>query len=1304
MIAMKQGKNFFLPLLLIFGLITFCFAREWKSIHSSVPKEMKVSVLESTMNSSKLHLETPGFYTRLVEINGSDYIEVFHPDAPAFLQKGFPGLPRINTTIVIPEHGSVEVSVLDAEYQEFHLGPIAPSKGSLLRTQVLNQIPYEFDSFYTTDSWFPEENVQLSDPFILRDFRGVHVQFQPFQYNPSSHTVRVATQLTVSVNSRTGKGVNEKTRRSLDFIHHDFRDLYQRVFANFNTVESTLSLEIDEPGNLVILTYDRFANAIDPLRLWKIQKGIPTKLVSLSEIGSSSSEIKQYLKSLYNRGQLTHVILVGDAEQIPVVFGISGAASDPTYVMLEGDDYYPDVFISRISASTVNQAKSQVEKFISYEKEPSGGDWYQKATFVASNEGGNEPPDYLTDWERAEILRDMLLDYTYMEVDQIYDPDASHAGLVEVLNNGRSFLNYLGHGTGYSWRTTRFDSSDAYSLTNFETLPFIIDVSSFNGQWHGKTCLAETFLRNPSGGAIGMFSSSVSPWWIPPTVMQKHVIELLVTEQRYTMGGLTLYGAIHALEAYNGNFEGIAVVEEYNLFGDCTLPLRTMTPVPLDVIHDSAVPLDSKHITVSSYYPGAMVGLSKKNRLYGSGIIDETGFARIEFLENLEKPDTLILTVTAQNAIPYISSVTFSQPLSSFIAFNSFLINDTSGNNDGSVDFGETVGMRLWASNLGRLDAENVHAKVSTPDSNITWTKKTLSFGDINSADVLESTDEIVFSVSTHVTNGHVIPFKIEFMGKTKKGKEFLFIDYFQVVVEAPVLRLVNRSFISRSILTAGETAELFITLINEGAEEGVNVEVKLRELSDYVKIENEVTNFSSITPNGGLDSNTANPFLITTSENTPVGSEVLFELQIKTQQNYQASASFIEVVGENIFVGVDTPQEFGIKNAISIVNIPVAITLSDLDVQVDISHTYVEDIELNLESPSGTVITLVSRIGGSGNDFNHTIFDDDSKLSITHGWPPFLGSYRPIQPLRTFNGENTSGVWKLYVIDHQSSIDDGVLNSWKLTVKSEGATTPCSKGDVNQDGVVNLFDIIDAVKIIIERRENISAFELCAADYDNDGDIKIFDIVSMVNIILGIDLSIESPTGDVALIQQPETIMIESEDLLGGLFLIIETDEDITLHDTPGIDMFYQNSGKEVALLLVNSGDITMSGKKLFSINSEYKIKDVEVADRQGNQIDVNITSIPGKYAVYQNYPNPFNSVTSIPFDLCDGGNVNFIIYNLSGQKVRTLINGKKMAGFHEVMWSGKDDLGNPVATGVYLYQLSVNGFIQTRKMIFLE
>jgi len=94
----------------------------------------------------------------------------------------------------------------------------------------------------------------------------------------------------------------------------------------------------------------------------------------------------------------------------------------------------------------------------------------------------------------------------------------------------------------------------------------------------------------------------------------------------------------------------------------------------------------------------------------------------------------------------------------------------------------------------------------------------------------------------------------------------------------------------------------------------------------------------------------------------------------------------------------------------------------------------------------------------------------------------------------------------------------------------------------------------------------------------------------------------------------------------------------------------------------------------------------------------------IPIERFLYQNYPNPFNPITTIQFDLPVKSHINLTIYNVLGQKIKTLINGQKNEGVHTVQWDSKDGLGNHVANGIYLYQLRTNDFIQTKRMFLLR
>jgi len=94
----------------------------------------------------------------------------------------------------------------------------------------------------------------------------------------------------------------------------------------------------------------------------------------------------------------------------------------------------------------------------------------------------------------------------------------------------------------------------------------------------------------------------------------------------------------------------------------------------------------------------------------------------------------------------------------------------------------------------------------------------------------------------------------------------------------------------------------------------------------------------------------------------------------------------------------------------------------------------------------------------------------------------------------------------------------------------------------------------------------------------------------------------------------------------------------------------------------------------------------------------------LPKVLALKGNVPNPFNPQTTIRFDLPTPGNVNLAIYEISGRRVATLVSGSLPAGYHESVWTGLDESGRSVASGIYFYRLEADNEVLTRKMILLR
>ena len=117
-----------------------------------------------------------------------------------------------------------------------------------------------------------------------------------------------------------------------------------------------------------------------------------------------------------------------------------------------------------------------------------------------------------------------------------------------------------------------------------------------------------------------------------------------------------------------------------------------------------------------------------------------------------------------------------------------------------------------------------------------------------------------------------------------------------------------------------------------------------------------------------------------------------------------------------------------------SMISVPDALTVGDINVTVDIAHTRDKDLDVFLVGPDGTQVELFTDVGGNGDNFQGTTLDDQAATPITLGSAPFSGSYQPEGSLANFEGKPADGGWTLRVTDDQRR-EVGTLNSWSIDI-----------------------------------------------------------------------------------------------------------------------------------------------------------------------------------------------------------------------------------------------------------------------------
>ena len=656
-----------LTFVLILLVPAFAAAAETVAV-SDHPEAVTARVVESDVSRTVLEYEIGSFTKTAVDIEGETFYSIGLADESTVLEAGLPELPNVCRSIVIPDDAEMAVRVVSSHYVDFPGVPVAPSKGNLTRDVDPAAVPYTFDPFYGTDGWYPSPLAYTREPYIMRDVRGLVVVVNPLQYNPATRTLRVYDRVVVEV-ERVGPGkVNVLTQRPAK-LSSEFRKMYERHFLNFDSSDLGRYPAVADGGSMLVICYDdpAFLAAMQPLVDWKNQMGVPCEMVTTTDAGGTAAAIDAYITQYYNDHGVTYVLLVGDAAQVPTLTA-AGGSSDPSYATVTAD-MYPDLFVGRFSAEAASQVETQVLRTIEYEKRPQiGADWYHKGMGVASDQGPGDDGEY--DYEHVGYIRDDLLGFTYTEVDEIYDPTATAAMVTAGLNEGRSIINYCGHGSTTSWGTTGFSNTDVNALTNDNMLPFIFSVACVNGQFAGYTCFGEAWLRATNGGeptgAIGAYMSSINQSWDPPMDAEDEMDDLLVGTSaqgvRRTFGGLCYNGCGHMMDEYGTNGEDMFLT--WHIFGDPSLRVRTDTPSAitvnhLPVIYPSMTTFDVEVVGVEE----ALCALYGNGVLYGSALTDASGNATIPIGTMPPVGETLTLTVTAFNTETYTADIPVIVPV-----------------------------------------------------------------------------------------------------------------------------------------------------------------------------------------------------------------------------------------------------------------------------------------------------------------------------------------------------------------------------------------------------------------------------------------------------------------------------------------------------------------------------------------------------------------------------------------------------------------------------------------------------------------
>lgn len=958
-----------LLLLITFTLFSaFLLKAEWVKINSDQAAPVSMELVSSNLQTSVIHMSLSGFNLATVQTpQGEAVIPQVDKMYPMLVQ-GAPALPKVSTSLIIPDQSQMDFEVLSARYMDFENIEIAPSKGNLTRDINPDDVAYEFGRVYQEDQFFPGDLAFMRDPYIVRDYRGQAVVFQPFQYNPVSRVLRVYYDITLKVSESNQNGYNPLVRKSATpKIQKQFQQIYERQFMN---ASATRYEPVSENGEILVIAYADFMDEMEAWIEWKQKSGYTVTMVDVASIGNSAA-IKTYIADFYNDANhdLAFVLLVGDAAQVPSSY--SSGDSDNDYAYIVGNDHYPDLFIGRFSAENGDQVSTQVQRTIAYETTPEAGEWWKHTIAIASSQGPGDDNEY--DYEHQRNIQADLLDFTYVHNYELFDGsqggnDAagspSPADVATAIEAGGSIITYTGHGSNTSWGSSGFSNTNINQLTNTNKLPFIWSVACVNGNFVGTTCFGEAWMRATDNGeptgAIAIMASTINQSWDPPMCGQDEMVDILVETYpdniNRTFGAISMHGCMQMNDEYGSG--GNEMTDTWVCFGDPTVMVRTDDPATLNVSHNPSLFIGGTQFTVNCAVEGAKVALSIDGTVIGTGVI-AGGSAAID-VEAPTNVGTLDVVVTAFNHIPYQGQADIIPAEGPYVVYANNTINDAAGNNNGQLEYGEAIQLSIEITNVGIETAANVDVTLASTSEYVTFTDATENYGDIEPDASVNKADAFAFTVAGNVPDNTVIPFTIV---ATDGSEEWT--SGFNLMAYSANLAYVSNSIADPSgngnnKLDPGESVDITIAVENNGTADAANVEGVLTSNDPFITIDNGSQNYGDLIAGNAAEKT----FGVSALATTPAGHLAEFTVTFSGENNLSAQSTFSVVVGQIPVLIVDLDGANSSAAAMETV-------LNDMN----IGNETVNEVPNNLELYSSVFVLL-----GTYNA-NHALTNAEGQL-----------------------------------------------------------------------------------------------------------------------------------------------------------------------------------------------------------------------------------------------------------------------------------------------------------------------------------
>ncbi len=1261
---------------------------------------------------AKVEVQTYQFSQPEITYNNG-YAHISMPNTNLFGNPGDPALPAFGVSLLLPYQTKGNIKKIEGKPIRIKLdAPVYPIQQQYPLSKINTSIKFTEPNFAVYSlKQYPTASYQNERTEFYRGHSIFTSVINPIKYLPKENVILYYPEIKVTVNTFDYESTNLTANYRND---NATKKMLTTFIQNKNQINSypevTPSRDRDNYDYLIV-AYPDYVDQFQVLADYKNSLGMRTKIYTTtyiyenSEGADNQEKIRNFIINEYQNNGISYLLLAGDADKVPErgfavmidQYPDDDIACDLYYSNLDGTwndnnnnlwgewnekDLIGELAVGRAAVGSTTEAQNFVHKQIMYQQSPVVED-LTKGLMVGEDLGWTPwGKDYMeeirlgsTNWGYTTCgIPDQI------DVQTLYDHDSnwSPGQLYNKWNSGQNLVFHLGHANvNYVMKFYNSDVTTSHFTNNGVNHGFYIintqgcycnsfDNRSTNGQTLGYDAVSEK-LTDLANGPVCFIGNTRYGWGSGQDTngasqhLQREFNDAIYAENITAIGDAHQKSKTDTEPFVTPTSVLLWAYYENTLLGDPTLDIWTNQPQEIVGEIPSAMPLGTHIINIpftinGEYAQNIRVAAIMNDEVLAVTTTDNFGNCMMLLDNPISEVGTLHLVASGHNILDTTFDIDIVPTDTGYIVGQNLSVDDGANN---QLDWNENASLKIEANNVGSQPVQNLYAKLELNSEYVNVLSDSIWFGNVDANSILQSEEGFEVTTVADIPENINIPIEINFF--SDQGN-WTFSN--TIVLHTPTININDLTFNEgngndNGIIEPGEEMIPSFKIKNESGFDLAYLSVKLVCDNQNVMISPDTLTFMNFTDQQELN---LNDIHVQLSDDVQVGDNLIFYLKTYTERGYRITNLIdfqITAFAQNF-----TISDGGFTHA--------AVQTGHQD---QWHYTTAEDYNNN---DGGAW-----KCGSDSDSYSANMYAGLMTPEINIPENANLSFYHKMDAETNNSTTAYDGGFVEISTDGTNYTTITPVSGYPYTFvqASTPSNGPCYSGTF--DWEIAQFNLADYVGQTVKFR-----FVFTSDSYVQQGGWSIDNVVVSTQSDLvpptNLDYTVDE-NNFVHLIWTSPNSQIDGYQIKKNGIIIAD---DVILNSFVDPEPISENSIYHYSVASKN-GDL---------ISDYSEVLDVQVTANDENNAPNNCTKL------YANYPNPFNPETTIRFSLKEQTNVNLDIFNIKGQKVKTLINDRMNKGMHKIVWNGKNNENHKCASGIYFYKLKTNNYSKISKMLMLK